>query len=57
MRSFFGNPDYTQVTADLMAEVKRLRTELKVPETEDPSMYGNGGKGQGKKAPGKKSEQ
>jgi arylsulfatase A-like enzyme len=58
MRSFFGNPDYKQVTEELMAEVKRLRTELKVPEKEDPSMYGNGGgKGQGKKKGAGKAKQ
>jgi arylsulfatase A-like enzyme len=54
MRSFFGNPDYKQVTADLMAEVQRLRTELKVPEKEDPFMYGNPPGAKGKKGSGKK---
>jgi len=46
LRSFYGDPEYTQITADLRAEVQRLRTELKVPEKEDASFYGgkrNGG--------------
>ncbi len=40
MRSFYGNPDYEKVTADLKAELQRLRTELKVPEKEEPWFYG-----------------
>lgn len=40
MRNFFGNPDYEKVTAELKTEVQRLRTELKVPEKDEPWFYG-----------------
>ncbi len=40
MRNFFGNPDYEKVTAELKTEVQRLRTELKVPEKDEPWYYG-----------------
>lgn len=40
MRNYFGNPDYEKVTAELKTEVQRLRTELKVPEKDEPWFYG-----------------
>ncbi len=40
MRSFYGNPDYEKVTAELKTEVQRLRTELKVPEKDESWFYG-----------------
>ena len=58
MRSFYGNPDYVKTTAELKTELQRLRTELKVPEKEEPWFYGGrkpgeparaGGGGGGKK--------
>ena len=64
MRSFYGNPDYEKVTAELKTELTRLRTELKVPEKEEPWFYGgpkpgqqrpNAGKGQGQ-GKGKKAK-
>ena len=50
MRSFYGNPEYEKVTAELKDEVKRLRTELKVPEKEEPWFYG--GRKPGQQGPG-----
>jgi hypothetical protein len=61
LRNFYGNPDYEKTVADLKTEITRLRTELKVPEKEEPWFYGGPkpgqegkgkgkGKGQGKKA-------
>ncbi|HSJ03158.1 MAG TPA: sulfatase/phosphatase domain-containing protein, partial [Verrucomicrobium sp.] len=46
LKNFFGNPDYAKVTADLTTEVQRLRTELKVPEKEEPWFYGGRKPGQ-----------
>lgn len=40
LRSFFGDPDYAKVTEDLKAELQRLRTELKVPEKDEPWFSG-----------------
>lgn len=40
LRNYFGNPDYEKVTAELTTEVRRLRTELKVPEKDEPWFYG-----------------
>ncbi|CAN5795841.1 sulfatase [soil metagenome] len=50
MRNFFGNPDYEKVTAELKTEVQRLRTELKVPEKDEPWYYGGKRADVGKKA-------
>lgn len=49
MRNYFGNPDYEKVTAELKTEVQRLRTELKVPEKDEPWFYGGRRAGAGKK--------
>jgi arylsulfatase A-like enzyme len=46
MRNFYGNPDYKDVTAELKLELQRLRTELKVPEKEEPWFYGGRRPGQ-----------
>lgn len=64
LRSFYGNPDYEKITAELKTEVTRLRTELKVPEKEEPWFFGGkkpGQEGKGKakgqeKGKGKKAE-
>ncbi len=56
MRSFYGDPEYAGTIAELKAEAQRLRTALKVPETDEPWHFGGrragagGGKGKGKKA-------
>ena len=55
MRSFYGNPEYEKVTADLKTEIARLRIELKVPEKDEPWMFGGPRPGAGKKAQQKKS--
>ncbi|HEY3861314.1 MAG TPA: sulfatase [Verrucomicrobiae bacterium] len=41
MRSVFGDPAYADTQSKLMAEVARLRTELKEPAHDDPKAYGN----------------
>ncbi len=41
MKSVFGDPAYAKVTADLQKELARLRQELKVPEVEPPTVFGN----------------
>ncbi|WP_009962059.1 sulfatase family protein [Verrucomicrobium spinosum] len=52
MRSFYGNPDYTKITEELKGELSRLRTELKVPEKEEPWFYGGRKPGQGPRGQG-----
>jgi arylsulfatase A-like enzyme len=53
LQSFYGNPEYADVTAQLKTELQRLRTELKVPEKEEPWFYGGKRPGQQGKAKGK----
>jgi arylsulfatase A-like enzyme len=59
MINVYGNADYAKVQEDLHAELKRLRTELKVPEVDAPESLtkrgpqGQGGKGKGPKAKAK----
>jgi len=61
LKSFFGQPGYESVQADLEARLAKLRTDLKVPEVEDEYASGakkraganqvpakNAGKGKGK---------
>ena len=36
MRSVYGQPEYAATQKELHAELKRLRTELKVPEQDPP---------------------
>jgi arylsulfatase A-like enzyme len=57
LRNFYGNPDYDKTVTELKTEISRLRTELKVPEKEEPWFYGGrkpgqepkgGAKGKGK---------
>jgi arylsulfatase A-like enzyme len=43
LRSFFGDKDYVTVQADLEARLKRLRSELQVPEKDDPMATGERG--------------
>ncbi len=40
MKSVFNDPAYAEVQANLLKEVGRLRTELKVPAQDDPRAYG-----------------
>ena len=40
LRSVAGDPAYAKVVADLKQEVKRLRAELKVPETPPREAFG-----------------
>ena len=42
MKSFFGQPGYESVQADLEARLAKLRVDLKVPEVEDE--YASGAK-------------
>jgi arylsulfatase A-like enzyme len=61
LKSFFGQPGYEAVQADLEARLAKLRTDLKVPAVDDelasgvkrrnPPAVKNAGKGKGKKAP------
>ena len=41
LRSVYGHPEYADTQKRLETELKRLRTELKVPEKNPPSWYGN----------------
>jgi arylsulfatase A-like enzyme len=40
LRSFAGQPEYAAIQADLEARLKRLRTELLVPDVDDPDATG-----------------
>jgi arylsulfatase A-like enzyme len=40
LKSFAGQADYAAIQADLEARLKRLRTELKVPDVDDPEATG-----------------
>ena len=40
LKSVAGQPDYAAVQADLEARLKRLRTELQVPDVDDPDATG-----------------
>lgn len=40
MKSFFGDPAYAKITDELKVELQRLRTELKVPEKDEPWFSG-----------------
>lgn len=53
LRSFFGDKDYATIQADLEARLKRLRSELQVPEKDDPMATGERGSKPGAK--GKKA--
>lgn len=53
LRSFYGDPEYAQVTKDLMAQLTQLRHDLKVPDEEPDWVFG--GKRPGE--PGKKAQQ
>ena len=41
MKSVFGDPSYAKVTEDLRKELARLRKQLKVPDVEPPTVFGN----------------
>ena len=41
MRNVLSDPAYAAVGSNLIAEVTRLRAELKEPEHDDPKAYGN----------------
>ncbi len=41
LKSFFGDPDYARITEELKVELQRLRTDLKVPEKDEPWFSGN----------------
>jgi hypothetical protein len=61
LKSFFGQPGYESIQADLEARLAKLRTDLKVPAVEDelasgakrrnPPAVKNAVKGKAKKAP------
>jgi hypothetical protein len=40
LKSFAGQADYADIQADLELRLKRLRTELKVPDVDDPEATG-----------------
>ena len=40
LKSFAGQADYADIQADLELRLKKLRTELKVPEVDDPDATG-----------------
>jgi arylsulfatase A-like enzyme len=40
LKSFAGQKEYAEIQADLEARLKRLRTELQVPEVDDPDATG-----------------
>ncbi|MEI6536182.1 MAG: sulfatase/phosphatase domain-containing protein, partial [Verrucomicrobiaceae bacterium] len=40
LRSFFGDPEYAKITDELNAELFRLRRDLKVPEKDEPWVFG-----------------
>ena len=42
LRSVYGEPEYAQVQDRLLAELKRLREELKVPDPDPPQSYRGG---------------
>ncbi|HID21219.1 MAG TPA: DUF4976 domain-containing protein, partial [Planctomycetaceae bacterium] len=42
LRSVYGDPRYSQVQKRLLAELARLRTELKVPDPDPPQSYRGG---------------
>lgn len=48
MTNVYGNGDYAKVQTDLLAELTRLRSELKVPATDAPESYPRAGGGKGK---------
>ncbi len=48
LRSYFGDPAYAKVTEDLKAELQKLRTDLKVPEKDEPWFSGERPRGQRK---------
>jgi arylsulfatase A-like enzyme len=52
LKSVFGDPAYGKITDDLTKELARLRQELKVPESEPPTVFGNSA-GAAKKAKAK----
>jgi arylsulfatase A-like enzyme len=64
LKSFYGQPGYETVQADLEARLAKLRADLKVPAVDDEYATGekkrtppagkNAGKGKGKKAPAAK---
>ena len=66
LKSFYGQPGYESVQADLEARLAKLRADLKVPEVDDEFATGvkrrtppagknaGKGKGKGKKAPAAK---
>lgn len=41
LRSVYGQPKYAKVQKNLLGELTRLRTELKVPENDPPRVFGN----------------
>ncbi|MEA3213675.1 MAG: hypothetical protein QOE70_6732 [Chthoniobacter sp.] len=41
LRSVYGAADYADTQKDLHQQLARLRTELKVPETDPPEVFGN----------------
>ena len=61
LRSYLGQPGYETVQADLEARLKKLRTDLKVPELDDEWASGvkrrtpPAGKAKGKGKPGEKA--
>jgi hypothetical protein len=42
LRNVLDLPENKDTVSSLKKEIIRLRTELKVPETEDPSAFGKG---------------
>jgi hypothetical protein len=55
LKSFYGDPEYAQVTKDLKAELDKLRKDLKVPPADQEEAWYFGGKRpgqQGKKGQG-----
>lgn len=54
LKSFYGDPAYDQVTKDLMAELTKLRKDLKVPSEAEEQTWMYGGKRPGQE--GKKGQ-
>ncbi len=54
MRSVYNRKDYITVQKQLETELARLRTELEVPEKDDPESYTRSGNPQGKQKTRKK---
>jgi arylsulfatase A-like enzyme len=54
LKSFYGDPEYAKVTADLMTQLTQLRKDLKVPsESEEQDwIFGGPRPGEEKKGPG-----